>query len=166
MFIFSHAGRYFFRSQEQFPLFNSLISYSSTTARAYTQREEAFLIFSASYRDSLLCARVQAPRPRVLLVLPLGCLERTTIGFRFQKLELHMNASSCLAATREAGDRRALAQGSAMAAAAEAVSSGGGFFWGGVFSTSQASFIGGNGYGGGGQATDERVSIVVLTRDR
>ncbi|CAB1107590.1 unnamed protein product [Ectocarpus sp. CCAP 1310/34] len=35
-----------------------------------------------------------APRPRVLMVLPLACLERTTIGFRLQKLEMHFDPSS------------------------------------------------------------------------
>lgn len=36
----------------------------------------------------------QAPRPRVLMVLPLACLERTTIGFRLQKLEMHFDPSA------------------------------------------------------------------------
>ncbi|CBN77518.1 nischarin/ IRAS/ imidazoline receptor [Ectocarpus siliculosus] len=35
-----------------------------------------------------------APRPRVLMVLPLACLERTTIGFRLQKLEMHFDPSA------------------------------------------------------------------------
>ncbi|CAM9465025.1 unnamed protein product [Ectocarpus fasciculatus] len=35
-----------------------------------------------------------APRPRVMMVLPLACLERTTIGFRLQKLEMHFDPSA------------------------------------------------------------------------
>lgn len=40
---------------------------------------------------SQLPSTQQAPRPRVLLVIPLESLEITTIGFRLQKLELHFD---------------------------------------------------------------------------
>lgn len=38
----------------------------------------------------------QVPQPKVFLAVPLECLERTTIGFRLQKLELHFNLHGAL----------------------------------------------------------------------
>lgn len=91
-------------------------------------------------------------------MVPLGCFERTTIGFRLQKLELHFNPSVCSVDT----DRRQVGLVTA-AAAAVAAKNGTAFSGGGVGSPSPRS-IAVPGYGDEGRG--ERVSVVLLTRDR
>ena len=91
----------------------------------------------------VLSCHAQAPWPRVLLVLPLAAFERTTIGFRLQKLEVHFDLSACGSGSGGGGggDDSGSSRGGSFAAVAAANEE----------------------LGGGGE---ERISVVLLTRDR
>lgn len=118
--------------------------------------------------------KLQAPRPKVLLVVPLASFERTTIGFRLQKLELHfgqsfLNRSSI---TADVSQNRPTAKTAVNAVAVVVVASSGAVTSSGL---EHVGDFGGNpssslprmasGETNSGEA-DERVSVVLLTRDR
>eukprot|EP00752_Nemacystus_decipiens_P014978 g13336.t1 len=94
----------------------------------------------------------EAPWPRVLLVLPLAAFERTTIGFRLQKLEVHFDLSACggSGSSSGGGDDGGSSSGSVGSFAA-------------VAATGTAAA---NGELVGGEEPEERISVVLLTRDR
>ncbi|CAM9495264.1 unnamed protein product, partial [Laminaria digitata] len=108
----------------------------------------------------------------VLVLLPLACFERATIGFRLQKLEIHFNASypgpdartGRLMPLSKAEEVAAVAAAAAAAAKVAGVS-GGGY-------TSVAGDVGGMpprmsmSPRSRGEGVEERASVVILTRDR
>lgn len=100
----------------------------------------------------------------VLLVLPLTCFERTTIGFRLQKLEMHFNAAYPGPGASMGGAAAAAPAGSVVAIAAAGGSD--------VFACVRDDVGGGMSPRlsvsprSSGEALEERTSVVILTRDR
>lgn len=103
----------------------------------------------------------------VLVVLPLACFERTTIGFRLQKLEIHFNASYPGPDTRKGRAAPLTKEGEAAVEenVAAGVSGGHSYVRDGVGGgVSPRLSVSPQGHGKG--ELEERASVVILTRDR
>lgn len=103
----------------------------------------------------------------VLVVLPLACFERTTIGFRLQKLEIHFNASYPGPVSRKGGVTPLSKEGEAAVEDNVAAGVSGGYSCvrdgagGGMSPRLSVSPQGGDNV-----ELEERASVVILTRDR